>query len=237
MIALDIKLAFIISPRLTVFFPVSSMLFPAAVISCPKTVHFLPVLFNSSSVRFNSVCWSAKATRDSLTLIVFFAIASSCFLTAFSAFACASFVSSSCAFNFLLSSLSLPVSLTLSLYAAVSSATFSFNFCSVACNSVSFCFCAVRFVCWSLIASVCSFILAGNSVCLALSKSVWLPNAFACAASTLYSLVTSFICVSIDFIWLVNSLVFAPTLRLAPAIYITYSFACVSLSYSTWNTT
>ena len=147
MIALDIKLAFIISPRLTVFFPVSSMLFPAAVISRPKTVHFLPVLFNSSSVRFNSVCWSAKATRDSLTLIVFFAIASSCFLTAFSAFACASFVSSSCAFNFLLSSLSLPVSLTLSLYAAVSSATFSFNFCSVACNSVSFCFCAVRFVC------------------------------------------------------------------------------------------
>ena len=103
----------IISPRLTAFPPASSILFPAAVMSSPKIFHFLPVLSKLSSVSFNSVCWSAKAARDSLTFIVFFAIASSCFLIAFSALACASFVSSSCAFSFLLSSLSLPVALTL----------------------------------------------------------------------------------------------------------------------------
>ena len=76
--------------------------------SSPKIFHFLPVLSKLSSVSFNSVCWSAKAARDSLTFIVFFAIASSCFLIAFSALACASFVSSSCAFSFLLSSLLFP---------------------------------------------------------------------------------------------------------------------------------
>ena len=114
-IALDIKLAFIMSPRLTVFFPVSSIFFPAFLTSLPNSPNSFPALSNFSSVSFNSACCSAKATRDSLTLIVFLLIASSCFLTAFSALACASLVSSSCAFNFLLSSLSFPVVLTLSL--------------------------------------------------------------------------------------------------------------------------